>query len=131
MKTLQISIFLENRRGSLSRICRTLASAGVNIRALSLAEWSDFGIARLIAADHAKAKAALEAADFAVRETEVVAVEVPDRAGGMAEIMEKLEGAGVDVRYSYANVSGLGEKAVLVFKFDDNDRAEAALAGSL
>lgn len=129
MKKTQISIFLENKPGALAGICRTLASAGVNITALSLAEWSDFGIARLIADDHAKGRAALEAAGFAVRETEVVAVEVPDRAGGMAEIMESLDKAGVDIKYSYANVGGLGEKAVLVFRFDDNDRAEKALSG--
>ena len=124
----QISIFLENKPGQLSGICRALAENKINIATLSLADWADFGIVRMIVDDHAKACASLSSMGFAVRETDVVTATVPDRPGGMAEIMEKLDAAGVDIEYSYAYALGGGDRAVLVFKFDDNAKAEAALA---
>ena len=129
MTVKQISIFLENKPGRLSGICRTLADAGVSISTLSLADTADFGIVRMIVDDHAKGVAALSGAGFTVKETDVVKATVPDRPGGMAEIMEKLDAAGVDIEYSYAYALGSGEKAILVFKFDDNAKAEAALEG--
>ena len=125
----QISVFLENRPGQLAGIMKTLAAADVNIVTLSLANAPEFGIVRMIADDHVKGAAALANAGFAVRETEVVAVTVPDRPGGMAELPAKLDKAGVDIEYSYAYALGSGEKAILVFKFDDNSKAEAALEG--
>ena len=128
MTVNQISIFLENRPGQLSAICRALAKENVNIATLSLADWADFGIVRMIVDDHVKGCEVLTKAGFAVRETEVVMATVPDRPGGMAEIMEKLDAAGVDIEYSYAYALGSGEKAILVFKFNDNAKAEAALA---
>ena len=128
MTVNQISIFLENRPGQLSAICRALAKENVNIATLSLADWADFGIVRMIVDDHVKGCEVLAKAGFAVRETEVVMATVPDRPGGMAEIMEKLDAAGVDIEYSYAYALGSGEKAILVFKFNDNAKAEAALA---
>ena len=128
MTVKQISIFLENRPGQLSAICRALATENVNIATLSLADWADFGIVRMIVDDHVKGCEVLAKAGFAVRETEVVMATVPDRPGGMAEIMEKLDAAGVDIEYSYAYALGSGEKAILVFKFNDNAKAEAALA---
>ncbi len=128
MTVKQISIFLENKPGQLSGICRALAKENVNIATLSLADWADFGIVRMIVDDHVKGCEVLTKAGYAVRETEVVMATVPDRPGGMAEIMEKLDAAGIDVEYSYAYALGSGEKAVLVFKFNDNAKAEAALA---
>ena len=122
----QISIFLENKPGQLSGICRALARADVNIAALSLADSADFGIVRMIADDHVKGARVLAEAGFAVRETEVVAVTVPDRPGAMAELMEKIDRAGLDVNYSYAYALGRGEKAVLVFSFSDSAKAAAA-----
>ncbi len=128
MTIKQISIFLENKPGQLSSICRALAKENVNIATLSLADSADFGIVRLIVDDHVKGCEVLAKAGFAVIQTEVVMATVQDRPGGMAEIMEKLDAAGVDIEYSYAYALGNGEKAVLVFKFDDNAKAEAALA---
>ncbi|MBQ9009714.1 MAG: amino acid-binding protein [Clostridia bacterium] len=128
MTIKQLSVFLENKPGQLAGIMRTLAAAGVNIVTLSLANAPEFGIVRMIADDHVKGADALAKAGFAVRETEVVAVTVPDRPGGMAELTAKLDKAGVDIEYSYAYSLGHAEKAVLVFKFDDNAKAEAALA---
>ena len=127
MQIRQISIFLQNEPGQLSRICRDLAEAGINIATLSLADTSDFGIVRMIVDDHEKAKTTLSAKGHAVKVTEVVAVCVPDRPGGMAEVMSVLDGAGVNIEYSYAFAFHKGEKAVLVFRFSDNAKASAAL----
>lgn len=128
MTARQISIFIENKPGRLASICRALAAEGVSIAAMSLADTADFGIVRMIVDDHVRGCAALSAAGFAVRETEVVVTTVPDRAGGMAELMEKFDAAGVDIEYSYAYAMEKGGKAVLVFRFSDNAKAEAALA---
>lgn len=125
----QISIFLENKPGQLAGICRALAKAEVNIATLSLADSADFGIVRMIVDDHVRGARVLAEAGFAVRETEVVTVTVPDHPGGMAELMEKIDGAGLDINYSYAYALGHGEKAILVFSFNDNAKAEEALKG--
>ena len=130
MQIRQISIFLQNRPGQLSQICRDLADAGINIATLSLADTSDFGIVRLIVDDHEKARETLAAKGHAVNVREVVGVCVPDRPGGMAEVMAALDKAGVNVEYSYAFAFHKGEKAVLVFRFDDNDKAASALAAA-
>ena len=127
MQIRQISIFLENRRGQLSKICRDLAEAGINIATLSLADTSDFGIVRMIVDDHDKAREALTARGHVVNIAQVVAVCVPDRPGGMADVMNVLDAAGVDIEYSYAFAFHQGGKAVLVFRFSDNARAEESL----
>ena len=128
MTVKQISIFLENKPGQLSGICRALAQSGINIATLSLADTADFGIVRMIVDDHVKGVEVLGKAGYAVRETEVVMATVPDRPGGMAELMEKLDSAGVDIEYSYAYALERGGKAILVFRFKDNAKGEAALA---
>ena len=127
MRIRQISIFLENRPGQLSTICRGLADAGINIATLSLADTADFGIVRMIVDDHEKAKDVLAEKGHVVNVREVIAVCVPDRPGGMAEVMQVLDAAGANIEYSYAFAFHKGEKAVLVFRFDDNAKAEAAL----
>lgn len=128
MQIRQISIFLENKPGQLSQMCRALADAGINIATLSLADTSDFGIVRLIVDDHEKARDVLLDGGHAVKVTQVVAVCVPDRPGGMAGVMTVLDEAGANIEYSYAFAFHRGEKAVLVFRFSDNEKAEAALA---
>ena len=127
MRIRQISIFLENKPGQLSAICRDLADAGINIATLSLADTADFGIVRMIVDDHEKAKAVLAEKGHVVNVREVIAVCVPDRPGGMAEVMQVLDKAGANIEYSYAFAFHRGEKAVLVFRFDDNNKAESAL----
>jgi len=127
MRIRQISIFLENKPGQLSTICRDLADAGINIATLSLADTSDFGIVRMIVDDHDKAKDVLTEKSHVVNVREVIGVCVPDCPGGMAEVMQVLDGAGANIEYSYAFSFHKGEKAVLVFRFSDNDKAEAAL----
>lgn len=127
MTVKQISIFLENKPGRLARICKTLADAGINIATLSLADTADFGIVRMIVDDHVRGCGILRDAGFAVSETDVVMVTVPDSPGGMAALTEKLDRAGADIEYSYAYALGQGEKAILVFRFKDNEKAIAAL----
>ena len=127
MRIRQISIFLENKPRQLSAICRDLSDAGTNIVTLSLADTADFGIVRMIVDDHEKAKSVLEGKGHVVNVREVIAVCVPDRPGGMAEVMQVLDKAGANIEYSYAFAFHEGEKAVLVFRFDDNAKAENAL----
>ena len=127
MRIRQISIFLENKPGQLSTICRDLAEAQINIVTLSLADTADFGIVRMIVDDHEKAKAVLADKGHVVNVRGVIAVCVPDRPGGMAEVMQVLDAAGANIEYSYAFAFHKGEKAVLVFRFSDNAKAESAL----
>jgi hypothetical protein len=130
MQIRQISIFLENKPGQLSQICRDLADAGINIATLSLADASDFGIVRMIVDDHEKAQNVLTDKGHVVNVCKVVAVCVPDRPGGMAGVMAALDGAGVNIEYSYAFAFHSGERAVLVFRFTDNAKAETALTAA-
>lgn len=123
MQVEQISVFLENRAGRLAEITRVLGKAGVNIRAFSLADTSDFGILRLIVNDNDKAKAALKEHGFTVGKTNVVAVEVEDRPGGLNHILELLGKEYINVEYMYAFVQHTGENAVIIFRFDDIDAA--------
>jgi hypothetical protein len=128
MKVDQISVFLENKPGALAEVTRILGESGVNIRALSLADTKDFGILRLIVNDKEKAKEVLGRKGFTVRKTEVVAVEVPDRPGGLADIMRILAEADINVEYLYAFVQQSGENAIIIFRFDETDRAIAVLS---
>lgn len=123
MKVEQISVFLENRAGRLAEVTKTLAENQINIRALSLADTSDFGILRLIVTDNEKAKEALKAKGFTVGRTNVVAAEVGDRPGGLHSILEMLNAGGVNVEYMYAFVTQSGRNAILIFRFDRTDQA--------
>lgn len=119
----QISVFLENKAGRLAEVTRILSEAHINIRALSLADTSDFGILRLIVNDNEKAKSELKAHGFTVGKTDVVAVEVSDQPGGLHHILRILQKANVNVEYMYAFVQQSGEDAVLIFRFDNLDEA--------
>jgi hypothetical protein len=123
MKVEQISVFLENRAGRLADVTKTLAENQINIRALSLADTSDFGILRLIVTDNEKAKEALKAKGFTVGRTNVVAAEVGDTPGGLHTILEMLNAGGVNVEYMYAFVTQSGRNAILIFRFDRTDQA--------
>lgn len=123
MKVDQLSIFLENRAGRLAEVTRILSDAKVNIRALSLADTSDFGILRLIVSDFDTAKEKLKAGGFTVGRTTVVAVEVNDQPGGLNNILEMLREAKINVEYMYAFVTQAGANAVIIFRFDRTDQA--------
>ena len=130
MKINQLSVFLENKPGRLSEPCKVLAKAGINIATLSLADTQQFGILRLIVRDWPKAKAALEAAGSVVNVTEVVATEVVDRPGGLAEILDIIERSGINIEYMYAFTFRSQDKAILVFRFDDPEAAIKVLQAS-
>jgi hypothetical protein len=123
MKVEQISIFLENKPGALENVTRLLKDANINIRTLSLADTSDFGILRLIVNDVSKALKMLNDNGLRVSRTTVVAVEVPDRPGGLHSILEILAKNGINVEYLYAFVEKSGENAVIIFRFDSPDNA--------
>jgi hypothetical protein len=127
MKLKQLSLFLENKPGALSRPIRLLAKARVNILTLSLADSRQFGILRLIVKDWEGAKKLLEKNSFVVNLTDMVALEVEDRPGGLAKILTEIEKAGINVEYMYAFTVKREHKGVLVFRFGDPDKAIAAL----
>ena len=123
MKVEQISIFLENKPGALESVMRLLKDADINIRSLSLADTSDFGILRLIVNDTNKALKVLNDNGLRVSRTSVVAVEVPDRPGGLHSILAVLAQHGINVEYLYAFIEKSGENAVIIFRFDSPDDA--------
>lgn len=127
MKVEQISIFIENKSGRLAEITQILGEAGINIRALSLADTSDFGILRLIVDNVEKAKTVLKERGFTVNKTEVVAVEVPDSPGGLSTILRTLDAGQINVEYMYAFVERCAGNAVIIFRFDETDKAISVL----
>jgi len=132
MKVQQLSVFLENKPGQLKRACDLLAQANVNLLTLALAETKQFGILRLIAEDWERAKQVLDEGGFTANTTEVLALEVADRPGGLAEILAHVDGAGLNVEYMYAFAYNRGDKAAMIFRFDNPDKAiEVLKAGGV
>ena len=127
MKVEQLSIVWENKAGRLAEGTGILGKAEINIRALSLADTSDVGILRLIGNDNEKAKKVLKEHGFTVGLTEVVAVEVEDRPGGLNNILQILFESGINVEYMYAFVQQSGQNAVLIFRFGNADSAVEVL----
>jgi hypothetical protein len=127
MKIHQLSLFLENKPGRLIEPCRLLAGAGIDMRTLTLADTAQFGILRMIVSDWERARTLLNEAGFVANIVEVVAVEVPDRPGGLAEILELFQGTEVNIEYMYAFPTGSVDRAVLIFRFDKPDDAIARL----
>jgi len=123
----QLSLFLENQPGHLSKACRVLADAEVNLLTMSVADTQQFGILRLIVKEWEKARDVLQKAGFVVKVTEVVALEAEDHPGGLADMLDAIEADGINIEYMYAFTFRFGDKAVLVFRFDDPDTAVAAL----
>ncbi len=119
MHVEQISVFLENKSGRLSEVTGILAETGVNIRALALADTSDFGVLRLIVDEKEKAVAALKDNGFTVGKTQVVAVEVEDKPGGLHRILEILKSNDLNVEYMYAYVKHTAQNAIMIFRFDN------------
>jgi hypothetical protein len=127
MKVRQLSLFLENKPGSLSRPVKLLAEAKINILTLSIADTQQFGILRFVVRDWESAKRLLEKEGFVVKVSDMVALEVADEPGGLAKILETLEKARVNVEYMYGFTLRKEGKGVLAFRFDDPDAAIAAL----
>ncbi|HEX3000382.1 MAG TPA: ACT domain-containing protein [Armatimonadota bacterium] len=127
MKVKQLSIFLENQSGRLAEVTGALGEEEINIRALSLADTSGFGILRLIVSDLAKARQVLQGKGFTVRETDVIAVQIPDHPGGLAGILAILGAKGINIEYMYAFVQKCAQNAVVIFRIEDVDQAIATL----
>lgn len=126
----QVSVFLENTTGRLAELTRALGDAGVNMRALMVADTSEFGVVRIICDRPHAAVRVLEAVGFGASLTEVIAVEVPDHPGGLADILEVLGAQGLNVEYAYCFVEPAGDAAVDIFRVDDPARGRTALGAA-
>ncbi len=124
----QISIFAENKPGRMARVAKTLADAGVNIRALTIAEAGDFGVIRMVVDDAESGYKALHDDGFTVSETDVLAVEIKDVPGGLYEIANTLGMNNINVDYAYAFVTAKAERAMLILRVDDIQRATEVLS---
>lgn len=127
MKLTQISVFLENRKGRLYDICSMLGQANVNIRALTIAETESFGVLRMVVDKPDRAIDLFRRNSITANQTEVVAVEVPDKPGGLAEVLKTLSDSEVNVEYMYGFVEKHTENALLVFRFDNPEKANQVL----
>ena len=125
----QLSVFLENSAGRLGQLTRALGDARINMHALMVADTEEFGVVRIIADEPHRAKDILDALEFSATLTPVVAVEVPDRPGGLADVVEALGKAGVNIEYAYCFVDPKGQAAIDVFKVDGAD-AETVLTSA-
>lgn len=130
MKVEQISIFLENKSGRLADVTEVMAKNDINIRALALADTADFGILRIIVNDTEKAKKVLKDNAFTVGKNEVIAVEVPDRPGGLAGILGILSKENINIEYMYAFIQKGEENAIIIFRFDEIEKAIHTLQGA-
>lgn len=115
----QLTVFLENKSGRLAEMTRVLGDAGIDMHALMVADTSDFGVVRIIADTPARAKNVLDGAGFGASVTQVTAVAVPDRPGGLADVLDALEQDGKNVEYAYCFVRPSGVSAVDILKVDD------------
>lgn len=127
MKVRQLSIFLENKVGRLAGVAKILGKAGVNIRALSVADTKDFGILRLIVDDIESAEKNLREQNVVCRINNVTVVAVDNRPGGLARVLSVLNASDVNVEYMYAVAEPNSERPLMVFRFSEGERAVAAL----
>ena len=127
MTLKQLSVFLENKPGRLSQPCKALAAAGINILTLSLADTEQFGILRVIVREWEKAKAVLEKTGCVVNVSDVLAVEIPDRPGGMESVLAILEPGAGNIEYMYAFTLKRGSNAVMIIRVDNPEQAAQAL----
>jgi len=127
MKITQISVFLENKKGRLYDAMRLLGEKGIDIKTLSIADNEDFGVLRMIVDRPEESLELLKANHFVASLTDIVAVEVGDHPGGLAKVLKVLDENRINIEYMYAFVEKCADKAILVFRFDDLDKAIAAL----
>ena len=123
MKVPQVSVFLEKRPGSLCQACKLLAEAGLNLVALTVADGADSAVMRFLVGDADKAVDVLRANGLSAETHEVLAIEVPDQPGGLSQILEVLDEGGVDIEYIYAFSHSAKRQAILIFRFEDPDKA--------
>ncbi|MDD5020629.1 MAG: ACT domain-containing protein [Endomicrobiaceae bacterium] len=123
MKINQISIFIENTKGRLAEVCSILGDNNINIRALTIAETPEFGILRVVLDKPEEAKEILKKNGFIATSADIVAVEVSDDPGGLAKALKVLAGNNINVEYMYGFVEKATDKALMVFKFENIDKA--------
>jgi hypothetical protein len=127
MKLTQISVFLENRKGRLYEVCDTLGKNNINIRALTIAETESFGVLRIVVDKSDLAIQTLKKSGFVANITDVVAIEVGDKPGGLAAILKIFADNDVNVEYMYGFVEKFSDNALLVFRFEDVEKAQKIL----
>lgn len=129
MSLKQISIFIENKTGSLSTVCKVLADGGINLRALSIADTQDFGILRIIVENTEKAMEILKKNGYICKTNSVLAVEIPDQPGGMANVMNIVSVPDVSIEYAYAFVSHKEDNsAYMIFRVTGIEKAQEVLS---
>ena len=129
MALRQLSVFIENTKGQMADVVKTISDAGINLRAMSVADSKEFGILRLILSDVDKAVELLSSNEVIVRTTEVIAVKMDDTEGALYKVLKVLEEAQINVDYSYAFTAPKDGGAYVVFRVDDVDKAENLLSG--
>ncbi len=130
MYVQQISVFIENQKGKLADFAELLSREGIDLVALTVADTTNYGILRCIVCDYERAAKAMQAAGYTARITEVLAVSVPDKPGGMAGAIRTLTDAGISIEYLYSFVRSAGENALLIFRVDKLEEAAKVLAES-
>ena len=130
MAVKQISIFIENKEGRIKKAINSLAQENINIRALSIADTSKYGILRLIVSDNEKAIEALEIDGFVVKENEVIILSVPDEPNGLNSTLAVFDEENINLEYLYAFVSNKSDEAIVVMRLEDMEKAIDALNGS-
>ena len=123
MAVKQISIFVENKEGRIKKAINTLAEENINIRALSIADTTKYGILRLIVSDNEKAIKSLEDDGFIVKESEVIVIAVPDQPNGLNSTLAILDDANINLEYIYAFVSSNPDEAIVAMKVEDTQKA--------
>lgn len=126
----QISVFVENKPGRLYHLVKTMADQGIDLKALSIADTEKFGILRCIVNDPESALKIIKDANFTASMTDVLALEVTDQPGGLAEALGILMEAGIDVDYVYSFVRTRSENALIILKVEENEKAVDALKSS-
>lgn len=126
----QVSIFLENTKGSLKKVTALLRDNGIDLIALSIADTRDFGILRTIVSDTDRAVEIIREAGYAAKLTDVLAVAVPDRPGGLNDVLELLDEAGIAIEYLYSFVRTSGDHALIIFRVEELERASEVLEGA-
>lgn len=128
MTIQQVSVFLENRAGQLCEVTELLADNGIDMQALNIAETSDYGIVRMIVDNPGKTEALLRENGFIVRETPVVRTPVPDKPGGLNEILRAIAKANIDIEYMYSILGQRNGLAYMVFRVAEPDKLDAVLS---
>ena len=130
MAVKQISIFVENKEGRIKKAINTLAEENINIRALSIADTTKYGILRLIVSDNEKAIEALEKDGFIVKENDVIILAVPDKPNGLNSTLAVFDEKGINLEYLYAFVSSKTDEAIVAIRLENMEKAIEALKNS-